>query len=71
MSAVGGIRVRISLLRLDVGGPDHLAPFLSLVGDELGEVGGRTREHGAAEVGKSCLHLGIGEGRIDLLVERR
>ena len=25
---------------LDVGGPDHLAPFLGFVGDELTEVGG-------------------------------
>src|SRR5262245_44069630 len=26
------------LLRLDVGGPDHLAPLLGFVGDELAEV---------------------------------
>src|SRR5262249_48637567 len=32
---------RAGLLRLDVGGPDHLAPLLGLVGDELAEVGGR------------------------------
>ena len=25
--------------RLDVGGPDHLAPLLGIVGDELAEVG--------------------------------
>ena len=30
-----------ALLRLDVGRPDHLAPLLSFVGDELAEVGGR------------------------------
>jgi hypothetical protein len=29
-----------SSLRLDVGGPDHLAPPLGLLGDELAEVGG-------------------------------
>jgi hypothetical protein len=28
-------------LSLDVGGSDHLAPFLSFVGDQLVEVGGR------------------------------
>ena len=27
----------------NVGGPDHLGPFLGFVGDELAEVGGRTR----------------------------
>jgi hypothetical protein len=27
-------------LRLDVGCPDHLAPLLGLVGDQLAEVGG-------------------------------
>src|SRR5262249_46714520 len=39
---------RAGLLRLDVGGPDHLAPLLGLVGDELAEVGGRAREHVAS-----------------------
>src|SRR5262249_23945436 len=32
-------------VRLDVGRPDHLAPLLSFVGNELSKVGGRTREH--------------------------
>ena len=42
------------LFRLDVGGPDHLAPFLGFVGDELAEVGGRDREHVATEVGEAA-----------------
>src|SRR6186713_39803 len=46
-------------LRLDVGRPDHLAPLLGLVGDELAEVGGRKREHVAAQFGKPRLQLGI------------
>src|SRR5262245_65125140 len=33
-------------LRLDVGCQDHLAPFDGLVGDKLGEIGGRARQHG-------------------------
>ena len=33
------------LLRLDVGRPDHLGPFLGFVGDELAEVGGRAGKH--------------------------
>src|SRR5215813_8354929 len=32
------------LFRLDVGRPDHLAPFLGFVGDELSKVGGRARQ---------------------------
>ena len=31
---------RCGSLRLDVGGPDDLAPLLGFVGDELAEVGG-------------------------------
>ena len=55
--------------RLDVRDPDHLAPLLGFVGDELSEVGGRARKHRATEVGKPRLHLGIGKGCVDLLVE--
>jgi hypothetical protein len=35
--------------------------------DELAEVGGKAGEHCAAEVGKSCFHVGSGEACIDLL----
>src|SRR6516225_5153107 len=55
-------------VRLDVEGPDHLAPLLGFVSDELCEVGGRARQR-LAEVSQTDLHLGVGEGRIDLLVE--
>src|SRR6516165_12075771 len=57
------------LVRLDVGRPDHLAPLLGFVSDELAEFGRRHRQRYAAEVGKPRLHLGIGEGGVDLLVE--
>src|SRR5215813_8888869 len=60
---------RPALFRLDVGRPDHLAPLLGVIGDELFEVGGREREHRAAEVGKPCLDFGIGKARVDLRVE--
>src|SRR6516165_2866735 len=53
----------------DFGRPDDLAPLLGFLGDQLAEVGGRARKHRAAEIGKPRLHLGIGEGRIDLFVE--
>ena len=58
-----------ALLRLDIGRPDHLGPFLGFVSDELAEVGGRAGKDRAAQIGKPRLDLGIGEGRIDLLVE--
>src|SRR5262245_33765518 len=64
-----GRRSLSASLRLDVRGPDHLAPLLDLFGDELGEVGGRARKHSATKIGKPRLHFGVGEGRIDLLIE--
>src|SRR5262249_6340559 len=56
-------------VRLDVEGSDDAAPLLRFVDDELAEAGGREREHGAAEVGKPRLDLGIGEESVDLRVE--
>src|SRR5262249_46504447 len=40
-------RVPTGLLRLDVEGLDHLAPFFSFVSDELAEIGGRANERRA------------------------
>src|SRR5262249_61904850 len=54
-------------LCLDVGGPDHLGPFLSFVGDELAKIGGREGEHGPAPVRKPRLQLRVPKGRVDLL----
>src|SRR5436309_3426116 len=58
----------LASLRLDVEGPDDVAPLLGFVGDELAKVGGREREHVAAQVGKPRLDLGISEASVDLLV---
>src|SRR5262249_41594813 len=58
-----------SSLRLDVGGPDHLAPLLGFLSDELCEVGRLARKRGAAQLGEPRLDLGIGEARIDFLVK--
>src|SRR5215472_18688931 len=58
-----------TLLGLDVGRPDHLAPLLGFVGDELTEVAGRAWEHSATKVSKARLHLGVGEGGVDFAIE--
>jgi hypothetical protein len=60
---------RPPLLRLDADGLDHFGPFLGFVGDELAEVGGRTDERCATQIGKPRLDLMIGESGVDLLVE--
>ena len=57
------------LLRLDVGCSDDLAPFLGFIGDQLAEVGRRSCEHRAAQIGEPRLNVGIGENRVDFLVE--
>ena len=57
------------LLRLDMGRPDHLAPFLGFVSNQLPKIGWRAGEHRAAKVGKPRLEFGIGESRVDTLVE--
>src|SRR5262249_7661597 len=56
-------------VRLDVEGPDHLAPLLGFLGDHLAEVSGRTRKHRAAEVSEMGLHLRVVESRVNFLVE--
>src|SRR6476660_7921350 len=60
---------RSASVGLDAGRPDHLTPLLGFIGDELPEVGGRTRKYRAALVGKQLLELGIGERVVDLPVE--
>src|SRR5262249_58893595 len=39
-------------LRLDIRRPDHLAPLLDFVGDELAELGGRARTHPRSQISK-------------------
>ena len=56
-------------LRLDVGRPDHLAPLLGLLGDELAEVGGRACKYHAAEIGNARFDRGVGESRVHFTVE--
>src|SRR5262249_19500506 len=66
-------RVRRQVYRISFRlGPrefDYLTPFRGLVRDELSEMGGRTGYYGAPQVREPCLYFGIGQSRIDLLVE--
>src|SRR5438128_1698530 len=57
------------LFKLDVRRADHLAPFLGRADDKLIKLGWRARKHGGGEVTDPRPDLGIGEPRIDLLVE--
>ena len=54
---------------LRAGELHNLAPFFGFLSDQLAEVSGRTRKRRAAEVSEPRFHVGIGESRIDLLVE--
>ena len=49
--------------RLDPRELDYLAPLLGFVGHEFPEVGGRTQEHRAAQVGELHLILGSASPR--------
>src|SRR5262249_24073278 len=53
----------------DVERPDHFAPLLGLLGDELAEVGRGQFKHRAAQFGEPSTQIGIGKARIDLFVE--
>ena len=56
-------------VRLDIGRPDHLAPLLGFVCDELAEVSRRAGKDRAAEVDESRLQLRIVETSVDLTVK--
>src|ERR1039457_4058819 len=68
-SVTGTMEHRAGSVRLGARELDHLSPLLGFVGDELTEVSGRTREHRAAEVDQPRLDFGVGDSRIDFLVE--
>src|SRR5712671_6390874 len=63
------IHSRGDLLRLDVGRPDHLAPLLSFLDNELPEFSRRTGKRNATQVGKARLDVGVGESLVDRLAE--
>src|SRR5262249_29723535 len=56
-------------LRLDVEGPDHLAPLVGLFADELTEVGGRACKQYAAHFSQPRLDLRVSKARVDCIVE--
>src|SRR5262249_12901086 len=60
---------RRALLRLDVRRADDFAPFLSLVGHQLAELGWRERERCATQFVKAFLDLRVSNRRGDLRIE--
>ena len=56
-------------VRLDVGRPDQLGPFLGFAGDEFAQIGRRTRNHRTSQVCNPRVDLGISEARVDLPVQ--
>src|SRR5262245_32135150 len=56
-------------IRLSPRELDHLGPLLGFLSDQPAEVSGRTRKHRATEVSEPRFHVGIGESRINLIVE--
>src|SRR5262245_27812324 len=63
-SHIGTLRNVWRLLRLDVGRADDLAPLVDVLGNEIAEVGGRTRKGYRSKFGKPVLDLGVGDHRI-------
>ena len=55
-------------VRLGAGEPDHFAPLLGFLGEELSEFGRRDRQQRTAQIGEPRLQPGIGTARINLAV---
>src|SRR5262249_34856260 len=61
--------VYVGSVRLDADGLDHFGPLLGFLGDEPAKVCGQARKRRAAQAGKLRLELGVGEARVNFLVE--
>jgi hypothetical protein len=59
----------IGRLKFDIRRSDHLAPFFVFCREEFSELGGRTCKDGFTPIGNGLLDFGIGEARIDRIVE--
>ena len=75
-TVIAAIRGRIDIkyiaciaASLRLGRPDHLAPFVSFVRDELSEIGWRTRYPPNSEIGEPRLDPTIVERTLDIAVE--
>src|SRR5580704_9612488 len=55
-------------LGLDVGELDHLTPFGDFIGGELAKLGGRARNHSAAEVDDLRFDAGVSQSGVDLAI---
>src|SRR5215813_10187882 len=56
-------------LRLHAREPDHLAPLLGFLGNELAECRRRARDQHTAKIIELCFHGWLGQNRVDLAVE--
>jgi hypothetical protein len=63
------LRAVANSLRLDVGCPDDLGPFVGFIDNELAEIGGRDHQGYGDQVGKPRFDLGIGKGVVESRVE--
>src|SRR5260370_37875132 len=54
---------------LRAGELTHLDPLFGFIREELCEVSGRAGQRRAAEIGNQCLHLGVGKGGVEFLIE--
>ena len=63
------IELRSDALKFDIRRPDHLAPFFVFSREEFSELGGRTCKDGFTPIGNGLLDFGVGEARVDRIVE--
>src|SRR6516165_681150 len=57
-------------VRLYAGELDYFGPLVGFFRDALSVLAGRERKHFAAKLSKACLDRRVGEGGVDLPVER-
>src|SRR6516162_4970494 len=60
---------RIRSRRIDVGDLNHFAPLRDFVSDERAKVSWGATQRYTANIGETLFYLGIGEDRVDLMIE--
>ncbi len=65
----GAVAGKFWLFGLDIGYPNDLFPSIRFAPEEFSEIGGRTGQDRAAQIGDARADLGIGQSHIDFLIE--